>query len=188
MRRIGIIFSVLLFAAIAGCSSPSNAREAKSGDVVRVNYTLTLADGSIADTSEGRAPLEFTLGAGDVVPGFDRGVTGLEVGESTEFTLAPQDGYGDPRPELVLELPRNTEQEDEELEVGATVYLAGPNNIPIPAKVLELNEETVKLDANHPLAGEELTFAVELLEIVGDGEESASEIDSGSDTEASGEP
>ena len=188
MRRFGIIVSVLMFAAISGCSSPLNAREAQTGDVVRVDYTLTLSDGSIADTSEGRAPLEFTLGAGEVVPGFDREVTGLSVGESTEFTLAPEDGYGEPKPELVLELPRNADQEDEQLEVGATVYLSGPNNIPIPAQVLELTDETVKLDANHPLAGEELTFAVELIEIVDEGEEAASESDSEIDEEASSEP
>ena len=187
MSRFGILVSVLMFAALVGCSSPLNAREAESGDVVRVNYTLTLSDGSIADTSEGRAPLEFTLGAGEVVPGFDREVTGLAEGESTEFTLEPEEGYGEPKPELVLELPRNTEQEEEELEVGATVYLSGPNNIPIPAKVLELSDETVKLDANHPLAGEELTFAVELIEIV-EGEETASAEDSGSGEDVSGEP
>ena len=166
MRRIGIVLCLLVFAALAGCSSALQAQEAQSGDVVRVNYTLTLADGTVADTSEGRAPLEFTLGAGEVVPGFDSGVTGLEVGESAEFTLTPEEGYGEPRPELVVELPRNPEEEGRDIAVGDTVYLAGPGNIPVPAKVLELNDETVKLDANHPLAGEELNFAVELVEIV----------------------
>lgn len=166
MRRIGIFLSLLVFATLMGCNSALQAEEAQSGDVVRVNYTLTLSDGSIADTSEGRAPLEFTLGAGEVVPGFDHGVTGLQVGESAEFTLTPEEGYGEPRPDLVLELPRNPEQEDEEISVGDTVYLAGPGNIPVPAKVLELDNEMVKLDANHPLAGEELNFAVELVEIV----------------------
>ncbi|MEM9567987.1 MAG: FKBP-type peptidyl-prolyl cis-trans isomerase, partial [Cyanobacteria bacterium P01_E01_bin.34] len=108
----------------------------------------------------------FTLGAGDVVPGFDNGVTGLQVGESTEFTLTPAEGYGAPRPELVMVLPRDQENEEQNISVGDTVYLAGPGNIPVPAKVLELDNETVKLDANHPLAGEELNFAVELVEIV----------------------
>ena len=166
MRRIGIVLCLLVFAALAGCSSALQAEEAQSGDVVRVNYTLTLSDGTVADSSEGRAPLEFTLGAGEVVPGFDSGVTGLEVGESAEFTLTPEEGYGEPRPELVVELPRNPEEEGSDIAVGDTVYLAGPGNIPVPAKILELNDETVKLDANHPLAGEELNFAVELVEIV----------------------
>ncbi|MEM9535912.1 MAG: peptidylprolyl isomerase [Cyanobacteria bacterium P01_E01_bin.45] len=166
MRRIGMILSVLVLSVLMGCSSALQAQEAEPGDVVRVNYTLTLSDGTIADTSEGRAPLEFTLGAGDVVPGFDNGVTGLQVGESAEFTLTPAEGYGDPRPELVMELPRNPENEDRDISVGDTVYLAGPGNIPVPAKILELDDETVKLDANHPLAGEELNFAVELVEIV----------------------
>ena len=185
MRRIGIFLSLLVFATLMGCSSALQAQEAQSGDVVRVNYTLTLSDGSIADTSEGRAPLEFTLGAGEVVPGFDRGVTGLQVGESAEFTLTPEEGYGEPRPDLVLELPRNPEQEEQEIEVGDTVYLAGPGNIPIPAKVLEFDDERVKLDANHPLAGEQLNFAVELVEIVAEegatAEETPGAVDEDSD-------
>lgn len=166
MRRIGIFLSVVMLVVLAGCKNPLNAREAQSGDLVRVNYTLKLSDGSVADSSEGREPLEFTLGAGEVVPGFDRGVTGLQEGESTEFTLTPEEGYGESRPELVLDLPRDPEQEDGELVVGMTVFLAGPGGTPIPAKVLEFDDETVKLDANPPLAGEELNFAVELVEIV----------------------
>lgn len=166
MRRVGMVLSFVVLIALVGCSSALQAQEAASGDVVRVNYTLTLSDGTIADTSEGRAPLEFTLGAGDVVPGFDRGVTGLKVGESTEFTLAPEDGYGPQNPDLVLERPRAPEQEPPDMAVGGTVFLVGPGNIPIQAEVLEMNDETVTLDANHPLAGEELNFAVELVEIV----------------------
>ncbi|MGK7910998.1 MAG: peptidylprolyl isomerase [Synechococcus sp.] len=166
MRRIGMLLSTLVLTVLVGCGSTLQVQEAQSGDVVRVNYTLTLSDGTIADTSEGRTPLEFTLGAGDVVPGFDRGVTGLKVGESTEFTLAPEDGYGPQNPDLVMQRTREPEQEPPDMAVGDTVFLVGPGNIPIQAEVLELNDETVTLDANHPLAGEELNFAVELVEIV----------------------
>ncbi|WP_017324383.1 peptidylprolyl isomerase [Synechococcus sp. PCC 7336] len=167
MRRFGLFLSALLFVLLAGCQSILPKTVAQSGDLVRVEYTLTLADGTIADSSEGRDPLEFTLGAGEVVPGFDSGVSGLHVGESAEFTVPAAEGYGDRQSELILTLPLN-EDEVEVPEVDSTVYLNGPGGIPIPAKVLEIADESITLDANHPLAGQDLTFAVELVEIVSD--------------------
>ena len=169
MRRFGLLFAGLWLVLLTSCQSILPGTVARAGDVVRVEYTLTLADGTIADTSEGRAPLEFTLGAGEVVPGFDRGVDGLREGESTEFIVPASEGYGEHQPELIFALPRNPD-ETETPTVDATVYLNGPGGIPIPAKVLEIDDESIVVDANHPLAGQVLTFAVELVEIVDDAE------------------
>ena len=168
MRRFGLIALTIIALALAGCQSLLAQSTAQAGDLVRVDYTLTLSDGTVADSSEGRGPLEFTLGAGEVVPGFDNGVTGLGVGESTEFLVPAADGYGEPQPDLILELPRQEEQEGQELTVDTPIFLSGPGGLPIPARVLEIKEETIVVDANHPLAGEDLNFAVTLVEIVDD--------------------
>jgi peptidylprolyl isomerase len=140
------------------------APSAQVGDTVKVDYTLRLDDGSVADTSAGKTPLEFTLGAGEVVPGFDRNVTGMKVGESKEFTVTAQDGYGPARPDLVVTLPLDAVETVP--KVGETVSLTGPNGISIPAKVVKVSGDGIRVDANHPLAGQSLTFAVELLDIL----------------------
>jgi FKBP-type peptidyl-prolyl cis-trans isomerase 2 len=137
--------------------------EAASGDTVRVEYCGTLDDGSQFDSSleEGRDPLEFTLGAGDVVPGFDEAVTGMRVGERKTVTIPAEDAYGDPDPARVQEVP--IEQFGGQVpEVGSQVQASNGAT----GTILEVADTTVTVDFNHPLAGEDLTFEIELVEIV----------------------
>jgi peptidylprolyl isomerase len=132
----------------------------QNGDTVRVHYTGTLADGSVFDSSEGGEPLAFTVGAGDVIAGFDRAVTGMEVGETRTVTIPAADAYGEVDPEAVLVVPR-----DEMPEGGVAVgdaFVIGVEGGEIPVMVAEVTDETVTLDANHALAGEDLTFVLTL--------------------------
>ena len=138
---------------------------AQKGDTVAVHYTGTLKDGEVFDSSRDRDPLEFELGGGQVIPGFDRAVEGLEIGESREVTLTPDEGYGEPREDLVVDVDRSQFPDDEEPSVGRQVQVQvapGQNRV---ATIAEIDDESITLDLNHPLAGKELTFAVELVEI-----------------------
>ncbi|NNC39297.1 MAG: peptidylprolyl isomerase [Acidimicrobiia bacterium] len=135
-----------------------------SGDRVMVHYTGTLDDGSEFDSSQGRDPLEFEVGAAQVIPGFEKAVEVLSVGESTTFRLEPGDAYGEARDDLVFEVPQANAPDG--LTVGDSVQLATGQ----PATVLAVSEQTVKIDANHPLAGQALTFSVELMSVVSEGQ------------------
>ena len=139
-------------------------RQAKKGDKVSVHYTGTLKDGSPFDSSEGRDPLQFTLGAGQVVPGFDAAVTGMTQGETKTVTIPAAEAYGAPRPELLLKVPRAQVPPGMDPRPGQRLQV-GRGQEAIPVVVREVDEETVTLDANHPLAGEDLTFELELIEI-----------------------
>ena len=135
-----------------------------SGDRVTVHYTGTLDDGSEFDSSQGRDPLEFEVGAAQVIPGFEQAVEVLSVGESTTFRLEPGDAYGEARDDLVFDVPQANAPDG--LTVGDSVQLATGQ----PATVLAVSEQTVKIDANHPLAGQALTFSVELMSVVSEGQ------------------
>lgn len=134
-----------------------------SGDRVTVHYTGTLDDGSEFDSSRDRDPLEFEVGAGQVIPGFDQAVEALSVGESSTFRLEPGEAYGDMRDDLVFDVPLANAPDG--LTVGDSVQLATGQ----PATVIAVSAQTVKIDANHPLAGQALTFAVELVSVVSEG-------------------
>ena len=140
--------------------------EAKTGDTVRIHYTGTLSDGSTFDSSEGREPLEFTLGSGQVIPGFDSAVTGMSVGEEQTVEIPCDQAYGQSDPARQQPFPRDKFPEGMPIEVGARLQLSGPEGQPIPVTIAEVSETEVILDANHPLAGEDLTFRIELVEIV----------------------
>ncbi|HYD51258.1 MAG TPA: peptidylprolyl isomerase [Gemmatimonadaceae bacterium] len=139
-------------------------RQASNGDTVSVHYTGTLADGMPFDSSEGRDPLRFTLGAGQVVPGFDAAVTGMTVGETKTVTIPAAEAYGATRPDLVLSVPRSQVPPGMTLEVGQRLQM-GRGDQAFPVVVKEIGDEAVTLDANHPLAGEDLTFELELVAI-----------------------
>lgn len=139
--------------------------EAKAGDKVRIHYTGTLADGSTFDSSEGRAPLEFTIGAGQVIPGFDKAVTGMTIGEQKTVTIPADDAYGQPDPRGFQTVPREHIPEEIPLEVGLMLQAVGQDGQAMPVSVAEISETEVTLDANHRLAGKDLTFALELVEI-----------------------
>ncbi len=141
--------------------------QVKTGDVVRVHYTGTLLDGSQFDSSVGRNPLEFTVGAGQMIAGFDAGVLGMAVGEKKTLQIDPDHGYGQSNPEAVIEFPRTNVPEGMELEIGMQLNLQNEYGQPVPVVIMEIREDVVVMDANHSLAGKDLIFEVELVEIVG---------------------
>lgn len=140
--------------------------EAKPGDTVRIHYTGTLSDGSTFDSSQGRDPLEFTLGSGQVIPGFDKAVAGMSVGDAQTVEIDAGDAYGPHDPNGRQSFPREKIPDDIPLEIGSRLQLSGPEDQPITVTVAEVSDEVVILDANHPLAGQDLTFQIELVEIV----------------------
>ena len=138
---------------------------AKSGDSVKVHYTGTLEDGTQFDSSVGVEPLEFTLGSGQVIAGFDEAIAGMEPGEKKNVTVPADKAYGQRNEEMVITTPRDQIPADITPEVGQRLQLAGPNNQPIVVEVTEVTDEHIQLDANPPLAGKDLTFDLELVEI-----------------------
>jgi peptidylprolyl isomerase len=139
-------------------------QSAKSGDTVRVHYTGKLDDGSVFDSSEGRDPLEFQLGGGQVIPGFEQALEGMSPGDERSVTIAPDEAYGPRRDELVLVVPRVELPAEMQPEVGQQLQLSQEGQSFI-VTVADVNESEVVLDANHPLAGEELTFELQLVDI-----------------------
>ena len=140
--------------------------QAKSGDTVRIHYAGTLDDGTEFDSSAGRDPLEFALGGGQVIPGFDSAVDGMAVGESKSVTIPPDEAYGQRHEQLVQQIPRTTLPEDMEPAVGMQLQSQGPDGQVMNLAVMEIVDDSITVDANHPLAGQALTFAIELVEIV----------------------
>lgn len=138
---------------------------ASEGDTVRVHYTGTLDDGTVFDSSSGRDPIEFTIGQQKLIPGFENGVIGLDIGDRKRVVVGPEEAYGPHHADRVINVERSKLPPDPEPEVGAVLVGNTPEG-EIHFRIVELAEETVTLDANHPLAGEQLTFDVELVEIV----------------------
>lgn len=138
--------------------------QAKAGDTVRVHYTGTLEDGSVFDSSQGREPLEFTLGEGQVIPGFEEAVLGMEPGESKRVTIPSTEAYGPRREELMLEVGKEEFPPDVRPEVGQRLQMVQGEQAMV-VLVREVGDRSVTLDANHPLAGEDLTFELELVRI-----------------------
>ena len=141
--------------------------QVKKGDVIRVHYTGTLNDGSQFDSSVGRSPLEFTVGAGQMIAGFDAGVLGMSIGEKKTIQIDPDNGYGQKDPNANIEFPASNVPEGMQVEVGMKLNLQNQYGQPVPVEVIEVKEEVIIMDANHFLAGKDLIFEVELVEIVG---------------------
>ncbi|RLE21967.1 MAG: peptidylprolyl isomerase [Acidobacteria bacterium] len=138
----------------------------KAGDTVQVHYTGTLDNGEVFDSSRDRDPLEFKVGGGMVIPGFDKAVLGLKAGESTTAKLPPEEAYGEIRKELIMPMQKSQIPEDITPEVGMQVMLQAQEGQQIPATITEVNENTIILDANAPLAGKTLNFDIEVVKIV----------------------
>jgi len=137
----------------------------KPGDSVKVHYTGKLDNGEIFDSSEGGDPFAFTVGSGQVIPGFDQAIVGMQVGETKEIVIPPEQAYGERVEELVQTIGRDQFQlGDVEPEVGMAIEMHTPQG-PIPLVITDLSDTTVTLDANHPLAGEHLHFALVLVEV-----------------------
>lgn len=140
--------------------------QAKKGDTVRIHYTGKLEDEEVFDSSVDREPLEFILGDGKIIPGFEEAVVGMAPGESKTVSIPPEKAYGPHRKELVADIERNRIPDSLELQVGKHVQLRQPNGGMVQAKVTSMSESKVTIDANHPLAGKDLTFDIKLVEIV----------------------
>jgi peptidylprolyl isomerase len=138
--------------------------EAKSGDKVHIHYTGRLADGSVFDSSEGRDPLQFTVGSGQVIAGFDKAVTGMNEGDELTVSIPADQAYGEFRPDLVFEVPRDQFPPDITPQVGQRLQMQNGQQVAMVI-VSEVNEEVVTLNANHPLAGKELIFDLQLVRI-----------------------
>jgi FKBP-type peptidyl-prolyl cis-trans isomerase 2 len=158
-----IFLAVILMIGVmmTGC----NAAVAENGDVVQVDYTGKLADGTVFDSSIGREPLEFTLGAGQVIPGFDKAVLGMKVGEKKTVTIPADEAYGPHRDDLILEVPREKLPSDMTPEVGLQLGLRQSDGRTSVVTITSVSDNVVTIDANHPLAGKDLTFEIELVKI-----------------------
>ena len=139
--------------------------QAKSGDTVKVHYTGILEDGTEFDSSSGREPLEFTIGAGNIIPGFEQAVTGMEQGDSKRVVIPAGEAYGDRQDELVQTLPRQDIPDHITLEEGVVLEAESPNGQRMRLTVVDMDDQSVTLDANHPLAGKDLTFDLELVDV-----------------------
>jgi len=138
---------------------------AKTGDTVKIHYTGTLTDGTQFDSSAGRDPLEFTLGSGQVIPGFDQAVRGMAVGDSKSVNIAAQDAYGPRHEQMVQEVPKNALPEDLEPTAGMSLQARGQDGRVLNLTVTHVGDEAITVDGNHPLAGRDLNFDIELVEI-----------------------
>ena len=139
--------------------------QATSGNTVKVHYTGTLEDGTVFDTSTEREPLEFTIGEGRVIPGFEEAVIGMDEGESRTTTIPPERGYGERREDMIAQVGRDRLPEGMDPEPGERLQVQRPGEPATTVIVTEVSENHVTLDSNHPLAGKELTFEIELVEI-----------------------
>jgi peptidylprolyl isomerase len=142
-------------------------QQVKSGDKVKVHYHGRLASGETFDSSEGRQPLEFEVGSGMVIKGFDDGVTGMKVGDKKTINIPAESAYGEKNPDMLIEYPRSQFPENIELQIGTDLMMSSASGQQFQVKIADIKDDVVILDANHPLAGEELIFDIELVEIVG---------------------
>lgn len=141
--------------------------QVKSGDTIRVHYHGRLTTGETFDSSEGREPLEFEVGSGMVIKGFDEGVTGMAVGEKKTINIPFLEAYGPRNPDMVFEMPKDRFPAEMEVEIGMPLVMSDGQGQQFQVTVTEIKETAVMLDANHPLAGKDLIFDLELVEIKG---------------------
>lgn len=137
----------------------------KENNTVKVNYTGKLADGQVFDTSEGREPLEFTLGQGQLIPGFEKGVIDMKLNEKKTITIAKEEAYGEVNEALIQEVKKTELPQDMEPKVGMGLVSKAPDGREMNLMVVEVKEESIVIDGNHPLAGKDLIFDLEVLEI-----------------------
>ena len=142
-------------------------QQVKKGDAIKVHYHGKLVDGTTFDSSEGREPLEFEVGSGMVIPGFDEGVTGMAIGEKKTVHIPADEAYGPKQEDMIMEFPKERFPADMVPEVGMQLNMNNGQGQSFPVVIVEVQEAVVILDANHPLAGQDLIFDLELVEING---------------------
>ncbi|HKO82197.1 MAG TPA: peptidylprolyl isomerase [Chitinophagaceae bacterium] len=142
-------------------------QQVKTGDKIKVHYHGRLTSGETFDKSEGREPLEFEVGSGMVIKGFDEGVTGMAVGDKKTINIPADEAYGPKNPDMIIDMPKDRFPKDMEIEVGMPLAMSDGQGNQHQVVVTEIKDDVVILDANHPLAGQDLIFDLELVEIVG---------------------
>ena len=140
-------------------------QEAKNGDQVKVHYHGRLPDGTTFDSSEGRSPLEFEVGAGQVIKGFDDGVLGMKQGDKKTIHIPVEEAYGEKSEDMIIEFPREQFPPDMKPEIGMQLNLRGQDGRNFPVVIAEVRDQVVVLDGNHPLAGKDLIFDIEMVQI-----------------------
>ena len=143
----------------------STTQTVKEGDTIKVQYTGTFADGTVFDSSEGRDPLEFKVGEGTIIKGFDDGVRGMTVGQEKTVTVKAKDAYGERDPSLIKPVPRKMLPADVDVKKDMILSMRAPNGQQFMVSVGKVEGEQVFLDLNHPLAGKDLTFKIKVVEI-----------------------
>ena len=162
------IFSLVIIlgiSSVTGCTGKEEAIMAKDGDTVKVHYKGTLEDGSVFDTSRGGEPLEFILGGGNVIVGFDKAVNGMQVGEIKTVTIPAEEAYGPHYDEMVLVIERDKLPEGLVPNIGQQLEIRQSDGRTVEVVVTDVSEVSITVDANHPMAGKDLMFEIELVEI-----------------------
>lgn len=168
-KYVLLVLAVIAVVLVSGCQAadePGETGGVQEGDTVKVHYTGKLDDGTVFDSSAGRDPLQFMVGAGQVIPGFDEAVIGMKPGESKTVKIPADKAYGPYYKELVGVIDRSKFPADMELEVGQQLQVSNPSGELLTATVIDVSETSVTVDANHHLAGKDLTFEIELVEIL----------------------
>lgn len=137
----------------------------KAGDTVAIHYNGTLADGSVFDSSKGRDPLTFTVGSGQIIPGLDKALPGMSVGEKKSVLAVAAEAYGPVNEQARQAVPRDQFPDDIPMEVGTQLQMQSPDGQVVQVRIAEVADDAVTLDANHPLAGQDLTFDIEIVSI-----------------------
>jgi len=161
---IGMLIPGVLMLA-GGCSNKLDEGRAEKGNIVQVEYTGKLTDGSVFDTSVGRQPLEFTIGAGQMIAGFDKAVLGMKTGESKTVTIPTAEAYGQHRDDLVIVIPRSQLPESLNPAVGQQLPMTRNDGMPVTVTVTAVTDTSITVDANHKLAGKDLIFEIKLISI-----------------------
>ena len=138
---------------------------AKNGDTVKVHYMGRLEDGRVFETTKNHQPLEFVMGSGKIIPGFEKSVLGMEVGDTKTIRIPPDEAYGPRRQDLIVDIKKSDFPDNIRPAIGQRLQIRQPNGHFIDVIIMDMNEDLVTLDANHPLAGNSLIFDVELVEI-----------------------
>jgi FKBP-type peptidyl-prolyl cis-trans isomerase SlyD len=170
MRKVHVLFLVLFFGFVAALSTAAPAAAAKKaavvadGKTVKVDYTLTV-DGKVVDSSKGRAPMEFTEGVHQVIPGFEKAVMGMKAGQKKSFTVKPEEGYGLVNPKAFKEISKKELPAGATPKAGMVLFAQAKDGRKIPVTIKEVKKDSVVIDFNHPLAGKTLHFTVEVVDV-----------------------
>ena len=166
IKMLGCLILLIAFVSVAHGAEKDTKKEqvVTDGSKVKLHYTLKV-DGKVIDSSREREPFVFQMGSNQVIPGFEKGIKGMKVGEKKSFKVLPKDGYGEINKEAIQEVPKEKMPKGMEVKPGMTLYVSGGGGHPMPVKVVEVKKDVVVIDFNHPLAGKTLNFDVEILEI-----------------------